>query len=786
MFNLIGLKVDKIKLKLGSVIGRVLNVDYKKEEHNEQTLNFLKIEKQIIVSLPPGTSPADGKELIKALIDDKPVVEEIPSEATGNLTLPASTTNKPVEQFLQQRLNEYKGDSSLLLDKGGLFAIYKARNDISFSKDELIFLTQSSLKNDFPFWFWAFYYREKFNHVVPLFQSVYVHPEIKIRKAAITAFSKFTETEDDIALLAESEREPYVLGHIVHTLTKKEDNERAQRVLANALSRRILPIFEEKVRKDFEKTYLELGTAEKRFLYSIVDTGWTEEIINALFVLQISANETDLPALEKIYDEVSFPKFTVPILQCIKKIGKTNKAAEIEKSMHDTKWQEYFLAQLETLASAGYKEVFPQLLKWMSNPRSVTIGWWEKDERGLESALAKAVVRLLDKDTYELLVKYILDTYDTDEYGNIMSWRYFWALKDALNNLGIAELVNSETRLDGYEHWAIVIEEISIQTKIKEKTEEGLFASLELKNIKQTYLILREYYKIASPSLALQKIAPLVGSIKSSLKERLASIQSGEHEQSLKDIAKNDLEEFLGENEFFFRRNARKTIRRLMSEKKEKDEIFDKLMEDVDGFSTLEKEYLSHIFKEKSEEINKILLESIGGPYECIYENLEINTTDTDTLRNALVDVVKNHENPLIKIQAIITAHKLSLIDDTDLRSKTLEIINFSREKLTATIKGTKDNNEWFPHELTYGRGMRALIEFGNPSDFHLVREEVNREKILYRHYYQYSYFFDYEVFSELMSLIENLEDARETKEASEALDSLDYKWTKKVLAIKE
>lgn len=787
MIDFKGINFESIKLRIGSLIGRVFT--YHREEHDEKIVNAAiastKIEKQFVFNLPADVSQSERKELISAIIDGTRAIEGVPSEASGSTVLPTPTVNRPIDQFLQQRLVEYKKDNNLLLDKGGLFTIYKTRGDFSFSKDELVFLTQSSFKYDFPFWFWAFYYREKFNNVAPLLEDVYAHTSIKVRKATITALSKFTETENNIVSLAEHERNSEALGHIILTLIKKGDVNNAQRVTANSLTRHIIPDFSDKAKSELDKTSFDLGAAEKRFLYSVIEIGWPEEIIRALTILQPSVNETDLPALEKLFGETSFPKITLPILKCIKRIGKTSKVKEIEKGLLDAKWEEYFVSYLDVLVAVKHKAIFPKLLIWLGNINQATIGWWRDfDERKLEEKVQESIITLLDKETYEQLVQYILDNYKPDKYGNIMSWRHIWVLRESVKSPEIATLLKSETRLADFERWNDVIDQIKLSDESVLRDDAEMLSSINPENLKHNFLILREWYKTADPVQVLQKLSPIMEHIRETLKKKLEAISSGEHSQEVKEIAKNELENFLGENEFFYRLRRKRRAGSRYAVEGEEDKSFEKISNDIQNFSTLEKEYLAHVFKGKTAETNKLLLGNIGRPYECIYENLDKDTADAETLRVALSQVIEKHNNPLIKLRAIEAAHRLEVIDAEILRRNVLNIVLESRDNLKIHTKQAKGSDDWFPYELAYTWGIRTLVGFGTPEDFPLVVEEVNREKILTRQYHQYSYFFDHDIFNELMSLTENLDDDEERNNASMALDSLDYKWTKEILNI--
>ena len=348
MLDIKGINFESIKVKVGSFIGRIFH----KEEHNEKMLVIDKrrqagnyVEKQIINILPGGLSPDQQKKYFEG--EDKfkelgEAEEPEPLVAQSSPQLPAPSDDNPVKQLLTQRFKEYSDNNDLLLDRGGLLAFYKERENISFSKEELAFLMQSSLKNKFPFWFWAFYYREHYENITPLFQEVYKHRSILVRRNAIDAFSNFTDTERSIIKLAETEEDASVLGFIASDFIDKENEDSTQRVVANALTRRIIPQLSEKSEKKLSSTKVDLGTAEKRVLYEKIENGWPEEKIQALKILRISAEQQDLKVVEELFDKIIFRPVTDLALACISRIRSTTKAKEIEKELKDTRRIETF------------------------------------------------------------------------------------------------------------------------------------------------------------------------------------------------------------------------------------------------------------------------------------------------------------------------------------------------------------------------------------------------------------------------------------------------------------
>lgn len=789
-----------IKLRVGSLIGQIVH----KEEniHDEKTLNLDQsrthlgdhIEKQVVFNVPEGQllSESQQKKLEASVLgEDEGGIENenefISTDAKGDAQLIAATTNKQTEDFLHKHLEENQSDNNLLLDRGGLLLIYKEREAISFTEEELIFLVQSSIKHEFPLWFWIYYYREKFGNVVPLLQKAFSHPSSKVRRGGIDALSDFLDTEDDIAKLAENESNPDVLGFIASNLLEKKNTDCVQRVIANALTRKIIPVLTEKSQQKREETKIDLGAAEKRFLYSVINNGWSEEKTKALTILSLSTGEEDLLTLENLFEKITYSDTANLILNCFKRIGKTSKTKEIEKELLETRRQESFIALLDALVAVKYKLIFPQLLEWLRDISRVTNQLWgDANERKLEEKIQSAIFSLLDKDTYELLVQYILKHYSPDKYGNIMSWRHFRVLRDKESNPEIISLIKAETRLVEFEPWQEVISGVELKEKTSVKNKEQLLSFITPEDTDQNLAILKEVYEIITPAQALIDVKPLIEELRANLSTRLKSIASEEHPEEVKEIAENNLEDFLGENSFFYSLSRKRKKGSRYKIEGEEDKIFEKLSKDIDNFNNVEKEYLTHIFKSKSPEINKILMDNIGRSYECIYENIEKNTDDTEELTIALSKVIENHQNPLVKLKAIEAALRIEVTDTKTLRETTILLLREARDKVKPSrgMSKDKDGDDWFVYELAYIWSVNTLIEFGNADDFPLIQEATNREKIITRSYHWYNNFFDHNVFENLLNLTEDLEDNEERKSAMTALNSLDYKWTKKILSI--
>jgi hypothetical protein len=338
--------------------------------------------------------------------------------------------------------------------------------------------------------------------------------------------------------------------------------------------------------------------------------------------------------------------------------------------------------------------------------------------------------------------------------------------------------------LKKFERWAEVTSELELEERTSVVDKEQLLSYVTSQKSKQAFLFLRRLYEVITPEQAVTDVAPLIEKFREDLTLRLNAIASGEHPEDVKELAKNDLEKFLGENRMFYRLDRQKKKGSRYDVEGKEDDIFEALSQDIENFSIIEKEYFAHIFKKKTPDINIILLNSIGRPYESIYDSISKDSGDIKQLSDALLKLIKDNPNPLIRLKAIEARFRLDASDVQMLRAVTLSILIEARDNTKAVRGMTKENNDWFVSEITYLWAINTLVEFGVPEDFTYIQESANREKILARNYYRYSYFFDYKVIDELLSLNDNLEDQEEKENALSALNSLDYKWTKKILGI--
>lgn len=364
-----------------------------------------------------------------------------------------------------------------------------------------------------------------------------------------------------------------------------------------------------------------------------------------------------------------------------------------------------------------------------------------------------------------------------------MSWRHFWVLRQQKKRPEITLLLKSEARLKDFDGWADVAAEIELEEKTATINKSQLLSSVTIEKSDQAFIILRKLYEVITPEEAVVNIAPFINKFRENLISRLAIMASEEHPNDVKEIIKNDFEKFLGENQMFYRLYRKKEDSR-QGVKNGEDAEFEKISKDIDNFSTIEKEYFSHIFKSKSSDINTILLNNIGRPYEIIYDSITKDRDNVEELSSSLLELINNNPSPLIKLKAIQALIRLSKGDLLALRTKTLAILIEARDNTKVSRGMIKNSDDWFVSEITYLWALNTLVEFGVPEDFIYIQEATNREKILARSYHRYSNFFDYIVIEELLSLSENLEDQEEKENALLALNSLDYGWTKKILAI--
>ncbi len=791
MFEFKGINFESIKLSVGSLVG--VGKIFHKEEHQdnrkiqlEQTSQTY-IANQLNLSLE-GLTPEQQTDLIQSALgkkeqNDSEVLE--PPKAQTTEPLPQPTEESGTEKFLKQRLEDYKSNPELLLDRGALLSVYTDREKIGFSEEELVFLVQSSIKNEFPIWYWSFYQRENFESVSPMFKNAYAHESLKIRCGVIEALTSFSDTSDDIIELCESERNPKVLGYAASAFARKKDYPRLQRVVANALTRRIVPELTEEGRGLLNKISIDLGAAERRFLCEKIENGWTEEKILSLGILSTSAEESDLETLEKFVGTSLFIRAEELVLLCIAKIGKTTKADKIEKELLETNRIETFYAALDVLVKINYEPLFDQLLEWLGKAERISGRFWgEVDDSKIKDNIQDSLLELLNEKNYNKFVEYILDNYDADYRGNIWSWRHFWVLRMACKKSGLRDFIKKEKRLVDFEKWADVKAELIQVEEVAKESPDQLFEAAKVQTYNNKLFILRKLYTLITPEKAFEMADQFIEDLRIDLKQRLKKVSEEDHPEDVKKIAANDLDKFLGENHFFYRLQRKKKRGRRAEDEGEKDVAFEQLSEDIDKFNYIEKEYLTHIFKSDDKVIQKKLLVSIGRPHECIYESLQTSTGEVGALERALNQVIVSDPNKLLKLKAIDAALRIGVCERAELHLKTLEILVNSRT--IAKAPRGEDYDTWFTGELTYGWAVNTLSKFGDVIDFPLIKEAENREKVISRSYRHYGSYQDISVFGELLDLTEILEDPEDKGNTFSTLEDLDYRWSKKILGIED
>lgn len=715
------------------------------------------------------------KELLDSRELDAQKIKLPTSQDAVGANLPAGNKiDSQTRNFLRHCLQEYKKNPSLFLDREHLFFIYKERLELDFSEEDLIFLLQSSLKSGFPYWFWSFLYREKFGNVIPLFNSAFKSENLKVRINAIIGMSKFTESSEDIAKLAMTEDDELILGTIVVTLHKLKAPDLIQRVITNAITRKLIPELDY---KEIKGLRVKLGENEKKFLHEVIKSGWANEKVKALNILSITADKSDLPILEELLENESYRQTTFSVLNCIANVGFSNKAKLIEKELEDSRWEELFTQTLTTLVAIKHKDVLPKLFEWVKDTSSFTWRFsFELHEWKLRDKIDDAIKKLCDKNFYEIIIKDIL-SYPRNEYTHLRIWRQLHLLK-SIESPEIIDLIKKESRLNSYPEWQEVFWEVSLKESLQKKDKDKLLDLVKKDNYTLAMLALREVWKIVDQKEALN-LQPILESLRTDLNNRLVAVANGDYSKEEKEQAERGLDYFLGENSLFYRNYLRRNKRNLP--KDEKSTQFQKLKEDIDKFDRIEDEYIVFVLKEKNDAAAEFLVRQIGRPFESIYRGISIGWPQKKKISSSIIEIINNCQNPLIKLEAIGAAKKSQILGDDRLREKTLEIWKEFKERLK---KGQRKNDEWFTNHIVYGASIKTLATIAEVEDLPRIEEAVNRETVMDKNFFYYSYFYSYKSFEKLLSLFDIVTKKEERESVILALDSLDYNWTKEVLRI--
>lgn len=774
----ITVEVDKRKMELEAEnIYQSENLTQIVEQKSAKTI----IEHLIINN----TSSVDTGVLISQLTDGEQPELPTPTDSVGVVLLaPENTEGVKYKERLQLYLKEHLSNRDFFIGIGQLLFFYENRLLIDFSEEELIFLLQSSLKCEFPFWYWSLLHREKFRHVMPLLRSAFITSDVKIRIEVIRIIGKFRDTADEIVTLCTTEENPIVLGKAITTLFINKSENEAQRILSNSISRKIVPRVEY---KDVQSLLTPIGVNEKMFLHNIIKTGWPEEVVFALNIISLSPSETDLNIIEDVLENVSYKSVTISALHCIKRIGKTNKPELIRKLLTDTRQEDVLYQTLETIRVIKDKDSLPELFDLIKRPESIYWRFSEIDTWKYKRALEKTVKELFDKNFYEIVIEDILSYKVFDENWKLYTWRQTFLLKSLRENPEIVTLIKAENRLNELSDWNEVLEEMEPESYLEsENDKQKLFELIKSEDFKQAKLAAQRLWKIADNNELLSYTIK-VNNLRANLSERLeklrVDISLTEEEQA---IVKEELDKFIGSNSFFF--NLRREINRNRGDKKNESEksTLDLLMEDIIYFENIESEYISVIIKTKTKENSALLLEYIGRPYEKVYEAIDKDwpELDLEKVKEALEKISKDYPNPILKISAISALRRLGEINDNIARLKT-HLILYDIIEILKVTKRTHDD-KWVGQEIAYSSCVNLLSDIGNPDDLDLIQESIEREIIVSKTYWVLTKFYNINAIKRLLSIKELAVKESERDSARSALEALDNNWSEVVLKIEK
>lgn len=706
-------------------------------------------------------------------IDTENVIDLIPSDAIGDASLALSSNDAESTLLLNKWHSDYKNNDALLLDIGRIIYLYDKRLGILFTEDHLVFLVRSSLKNDFPVWFWSFFYREKYSHVLPLFKAAFNTTDVKIRLGVIRSYGRFSDSSQDLVELAEAEKDTTVLGLIVTILSKNGEEMAAQRVICNALSRRLVPILDY---KEVQNLKTEVGTIERNFLRDVVENGWPNQKIYALNILSLTALESDLLLLESLLE--SEYETMCSTLHCIERIGKINNQAILIKLLDDTRSEEVFVQILKTLVAVNNRSVLPQLFNWMKDSSSFV--WRFSSEMHswrLNDKIEDALIALTDKEFYEHIVADILSVPD-GKHQHLFVWRQFHIL-GSLKNPDLISLLNNDERLKKFADWEKATKRIATQEIVGSSDKDQLIALITPDNFTVSMLACRQLWKIVTHEegvLFVNKIDEL----RKELEKRLISFVDNEDEV-VKNLAIKELDYFLGENAIF----SRIVIKKIDKKDDKDDESFSILLEDIGKFDRIEFEYLTFILKEEDSTSKEFLLSKIGRPFSVIYETISLDRSDLvcQEINDALALTRDRAVNPLIKILAINALRKLGTINDTSAREDIFKLFIPAREALKK--QGSKiSKDSAFENRMIYYSAINALADIGNEDDLFFIEESIERETIIHRIFHRYASFYSINSIKRLLTVAETTSNHEEKDDALSSIDTLDFKWSKKLLNI--
>jgi hypothetical protein len=622
----------------------------------------------------------------------------------------------------------------------------------------------------------GFLYREKFESVTPLLKSAFDTKDLKIKLQVVEVFGRFTDTAENIFELSQTEKDETVLGAMVVRLFKSNEESCAQRVILNAISRKLIPKLDY---KDVKTLNAGLGKNEKKFLHEKIKNGWSNEKVQALNILSVTASEEDLPVLEDLIANETYRETTFSTMHCIARIGKTNNKALLEKQLEDARWEEFFMQVLDTLIAVKDINILPKLLAWLKD--SSAFSWKfssELHKYEIDRKISKGLIELIDSDFYEVIVEDIL-SYSSSKYRHLYVWRQFNILED-VKNKDVIELIKKETRLSEYSEWKKLLKEIVKNEAIEVKSKESLMALVGPNDYQSSLFALRELWKVIDAQEAMN-LRPIIEGFRVDLDTRLKAFNDGDYPADVKELAKNNLDYFLGQNSILnqtYRNNGKKR------DEEEKD-AFDLLLSDIRNFEIIEKEFISFVMSVKNGITKAFLIENLGRPHEAIYNSLTLDWIDTvNEIEQKLKDVVANHSNTLVKLDAIDAARRLKIMTAEETRDTILPLWFSARKELKAHGIRKSDDKWLFNHNIYYGV-INIFTEIGDIVDLPFVEESINKEIFMTRHFFRYSHFHHIVSLRTLLEILEVVKDEKERESAISTLDTLDYDWTKEVLKIK-
>jgi len=748
--------------------------DFKLKYTNKKKIDNRK-QSVVLVGDPTDKQKEFLKELIMGGQDDiKKLPQNVESEKKSEKVLKLDTKkNLEEENYLKKRLEDYNGGKTFFLSFNELLYIYSKKVEIDFSKEELVYLIQSSFYCDFPYWYWSYLYREKFGNILPVYSGVFKTESAIIRVNTVKALSRFIDTDEKIVSLSETEYDENVLAEMIIVLGKNKNEELISRVVTNIISRRLLPQINF---KDLPKIKISLGKNEKQFLYENIKNGCDLDKISALNILSLSAHEDDLPLLEEVLKEEKYIDVVLSVLNCIVCVGKINNLDTIIDNIKDSKREKEFLLSLDVYGISSDKSLLETLYKWLINDRfagnrfSSFMSDWQYNRK-----IEEVIVKLCDKEFYEFIVKDLEPKVERGD-GYLYTWSYFNLLKALSKNKKISKLLKGEKRLVKDEQWQEVVDEINLNEAVEEGKDK-IIGLVNSDNYQLSMFALRKLWEMVPPDEVL-KYEYKIRELRESLEGRLIAITKIGCSKNLNEKAKKGLDYFLGENTSFYRNYANRDYKYKLDNIDNKSDIeFYKLWEDISWFDSIEREFIKHALVVVTDKSEEYLISQIGKPHEEIYDNINLRCKNLKDISEKLKAVRGQNLNPMVVLKAIEASNRINIEPKEDLRKLVLGIYNEYR------IKHQKDSKK-IEYEFVYGASFRTLVQFGDLNDLKMVDEYVQKGVVFKKIYFYYSHFYSCKLMSDLYSEYLLTKKNEEKKDIISVLENIDNNWSKKILQI--